>query len=108
MPALLSQNMLKFLPAAAMIPFGTLFNPFSRSHPSSPECAIVIDSGYSYTHVVPLVKGTIVWDAVVRRVFHLFKKYYEILIYVQDRRRREAPYEPTKRCHIIQTVEHDG
>lgn len=31
-----------------------------------PECAIVVDCGFSYTHVVPLLEGEIMWSAVRR------------------------------------------
>jgi actin-related protein len=32
------------------------------------ECMLIVDSGFSYTHIVPLLGGEIVWDAVVRSV----------------------------------------
>jgi len=46
------------------MPFGNLF-----AEPGLPtaECIIVIDSGFSFTHVVPLLSGRIVWNAVKRR-----------------------------------------
>ena len=44
-----------------MIPYGKLFN--EKGLPN-PECILVVDAGFSYTHVVPMINGTIVWDAV--------------------------------------------
>ncbi|KZV77066.1 actin-like protein ARP6 [Peniophora sp. CONT] len=48
---------------AALIPHSSLFKV--RGLPS-PECVVVIDSGFSYTHVVPLINGIIQWPAVKR------------------------------------------
>jgi actin-related protein 6 len=47
----------------AMIPYGTLF-----AQPDLPpaECMLVIDSGFSFTHVIPILSGQIVWNAVKR------------------------------------------
>ncbi|WWC86887.1 actin-like protein ARP6 [Kwoniella dendrophila CBS 6074] len=48
---------------AALIPYGGLFeNEFGVS----PECTIIIDVGYSYTHVIPLRDGQIIWEHVKR------------------------------------------
>lgn len=46
------------------MPFGNLF-----AEPGLPmaECTVIIDSGFSFTHVVPLLSGKIVWSAVKRR-----------------------------------------
>ncbi|KAJ2917005.1 hypothetical protein MD484_g3425, partial [Candolleomyces efflorescens] len=41
---------------AALIPSGTLF---SQPALSPPECMIVVDSGFSFTHVVPIMEGLI-------------------------------------------------
>ncbi|CAA7262815.1 unnamed protein product [Cyclocybe aegerita] len=48
---------------ASLIPYGQLF-----AQPGLPpaECTIVVDSGFSFTHVVPLIDGKIVWNAVKR------------------------------------------
>jgi len=48
---------------ASVIPFGGLF-----SQPNSPpaECMMVVDSGFSFTHVVPLIDGNISWHGVKR------------------------------------------
>jgi len=48
---------------ASLIPHGPLF---AQSDSAAPECMIVIDSGFSFTHVVPLMNGSIVWTAVKR------------------------------------------
>ena len=49
--------------AASLIPFGALYK---RDKLPAPECMLVVDSGFSFTHVVPMVVGEIVWDAVRR------------------------------------------
>ena len=48
-----------------MIPYGDLF-----SLPDQPpaQCTLVVDAGFSFTHVVPLLDGQIVWGAVKRCV----------------------------------------
>ncbi|EIW59290.1 actin-like protein Arp6 [Trametes versicolor FP-101664 SS1] len=48
---------------ASLVPHGRLL-----AQPSlpSPECLLVIDSGFSFTHVIPVLKGAVVWDAVKR------------------------------------------
>ncbi|KAJ7362262.1 actin-related protein Arp6 [Mycena albidolilacea] len=48
---------------ASLIPHGTLFN---QPGLSSPECMLIVDSGFSFTHVVPLMEGKVVWSAVKR------------------------------------------
>ncbi|KAG1837315.1 hypothetical protein DFJ58DRAFT_917398 [Suillus subalutaceus] len=52
-----------FYSAAATIPFGRLFQ---AGGPSPPECLVVIDSGFSFTHVVPIINSQIQWYAVKR------------------------------------------
>ena len=49
--------------AASFIPHGSLF---ARPSLQGPECMIVVDSGFSFTHVVPILRGEIVWAAVKR------------------------------------------
>ena len=34
----------------------------------APECTIVVDIGYSYTHVVPIRAGEVIWEHVKRSV----------------------------------------
>ncbi|KAG6900146.1 hypothetical protein C0993_002295 [Termitomyces sp. T159_Od127] len=48
---------------ASLIQYGTLFE-----RPDTPpaECIVVIDSGFSFTHVVPMLSGNIIWNAVKR------------------------------------------
>ncbi|OCF32584.1 actin-like protein ARP6 [Kwoniella heveanensis BCC8398] len=48
---------------AALIPYGGLFENESGI---SPECMIVVDVGYSFTHVIPLRDGQIIWEHVKR------------------------------------------
>ncbi|KAJ7219661.1 actin-related protein Arp6 [Mycena haematopus] len=48
---------------ASLIPYGTLF---AQPGLPSPECKLIIDSGFSFTHVVPLMEGKVVWSAVKR------------------------------------------
>jgi actin-related protein 6 len=49
--------------AAALIPYGGLF---SSDTEIPPECAIVVDIGYSFSHVIPLRDGQIIWEYVKR------------------------------------------
>ncbi|KAJ7466005.1 actin-related protein Arp6 [Mycena latifolia] len=48
---------------ASLIPHGTLFD---QPGLPSPECMLIVDSGFSFTHVVPLIEGKVVWNAVKR------------------------------------------
>jgi len=48
---------------AAMIPYGSLF---AAEGLNAPECAVILDSGFSFTHVVPLINHQIQWHAVKR------------------------------------------
>ncbi|WVO16547.1 actin-like protein ARP6 [Cryptococcus depauperatus] len=43
---------------AALIPYGGLFD---NEQGIPPECTIVVDLGYSYTHVIPIKDGQIIW-----------------------------------------------
>ncbi|KAK7046506.1 actin-related protein Arp6 [Favolaschia claudopus] len=45
---------------ASLIPHGSLFGL------PPPECMIIVDSGFSFTHVVPVMEGKVVWSAVKR------------------------------------------
>ena len=51
--------------AAALIPHGQIF---SASGLPNPECMLVIDAGFSFTHIVPIMGGSVVWSAVKRYV----------------------------------------
>ncbi|KAG6813018.1 hypothetical protein H0H92_014756 [Tricholoma furcatifolium] len=48
---------------ASLIPYSNLFE-----QPGLPaaDCILVVDSGFSFTHVVPMINGSIVWNAVKR------------------------------------------
>ncbi|KAH7915450.1 actin-related protein Arp6 [Hygrophoropsis aurantiaca] len=48
---------------ASVIPFGQLFSP-GAAPPA--ECTLVVDSGFSFTHVVPIIDRQIQWYAVKR------------------------------------------
>lgn len=55
---------------ASLIPHGSLFTAPHKvpngDAPPPPDCMLVVDSGFSFTHVVPLISGSIVWNAVKR------------------------------------------
>ncbi|CAL1712194.1 unnamed protein product [Somion occarium] len=48
---------------ASLIPHGSLY---AEPALPTPECMLVIDAGFSFTHVVPIMNGAIVWNAVKR------------------------------------------
>ncbi|KAI0335723.1 actin-like protein Arp6 [Cubamyces sp. BRFM 1775] len=48
---------------ASLVPHGPLLAHMGLA---SPECLLVIDSGFSFTHVVPIINGAVVWEAVKR------------------------------------------
>ncbi|KAI0926977.1 hypothetical protein AcV5_007630 [Taiwanofungus camphoratus] len=48
---------------AALIPHGNLY---AQPGLPPPQCMLVIDSGFSFTHVIPILNGSIVWNAVKR------------------------------------------
>ncbi|KAG8214390.1 actin-domain-containing protein [Butyriboletus roseoflavus] len=49
---------------ASMIPYGSLFAAEGLN--TSPECVLILDSGFSFTHVVPMINHQIQWHAVKR------------------------------------------
>ncbi|KAI9508411.1 actin-domain-containing protein [Russula earlei] len=51
------------LPPAALIPHGQLF---SVPGLPKPECMLVVDAGFSFTHIVPIIGGSVIWSAVKR------------------------------------------
>lgn len=51
--------------AASLIPYGGLFEDDSGL---PPECCIIVDVGYSFTHVIPMRDGQIIWEHVKRHV----------------------------------------
>ncbi|KAH9980073.1 actin family [Lactifluus volemus] len=48
---------------AALIPHGQLF---SAPGLPKPECMLVVDAGFSFTHIVPIMGGVVLWSAVKR------------------------------------------
>ena len=48
--------------AAGLIPYGGLYG----EEGPPPQCLIAVDIGYSYSHVVPIKDGQIIWDHVKR------------------------------------------
>ncbi|GAA5993582.1 hypothetical protein JCM10908_000125 [Rhodotorula pacifica] len=51
-------------PAPALVPYGVDARRIPTAPP--PECALVIDSGFSFTHIVPILRGRVVSHAVRR------------------------------------------
>lgn len=49
--------------AASLMPHSDIF---SRPGFPTPECMVIVDSGFSFTHVVPIMSGSVVWNAVKR------------------------------------------
>ena len=54
---------LSLAPAASLVPRGRLF-----SNVPHPECVLIVDSGFSFTHIVPIMDGAVLWYAVKRSV----------------------------------------
>ncbi|CAK9780965.1 unnamed protein product [Cutaneotrichosporon oleaginosum] len=48
---------------ASLVPYGGMF---SDETDVPPECMVVVDVGYSYSHIVPIRGGEIVWEHVKR------------------------------------------
>jgi len=48
---------------AALIPHGQLFSALGLPNP---ECMLVVDAGFSFTHIVPIMEGAVLWSAVKR------------------------------------------
>ncbi|KAH9949784.1 actin family [Amylocystis lapponica] len=48
---------------ASLVPSSSLYK---RPNLPPPDCMLVIDSGFSFTHVVPILEGSVVWSAVKR------------------------------------------
>ncbi|KAI0086978.1 actin-like protein Arp6 [Irpex rosettiformis] len=65
---------------ASMIPHSNLFQDESQP---PPECMLVIDSGFSYTHVVPINNGLIVWPAVRRRFYLNFVPIVLLILWIR-------------------------
>lgn len=41
---------------------------FSNDSDVPPECMVVVDVGYSFSHVVPIQNGEVIWEHVKRCV----------------------------------------
>ncbi|KAK6341710.1 Actin- protein 6 [Orbilia brochopaga] len=57
-------------PASQLIAWndiGQLFNPDAAPQHNAAECVLVVDSGYSFTHVVPVINGK-PYQAAIRRI----------------------------------------
>lgn len=48
--------------APSLVPW----HPDVRGSLPSSECVLVVDSGFSFTHVIPIVSGKVIWSAVKR------------------------------------------
>ncbi|TFY76532.1 hypothetical protein EWM64_g7480 [Hericium alpestre] len=48
---------------ASLIPHGQLF---AKPGQPRPACTVVVDTGFSFTHVVPIIDGAVAWHAVKR------------------------------------------
>ncbi|TFK52383.1 actin-related protein Arp6 [Heliocybe sulcata] len=48
---------------ASLIPYGNLYD---SNNSAPPECMLIVDSGFSFTHVIPIMGGSVVWGAVKR------------------------------------------
>ena len=46
-----------------MIPYGTLF---AQPDLAPAEAMLIVDSGFSFTHIVPILSGKVIWNAVKR------------------------------------------
>ena len=67
------QHLAHLLTAAQFIPYGDLppsdqdiDGPYNEG--ALPECVTVVDTGYSFTHITPVLSGQIQWPAVRRLV----------------------------------------
>lgn len=53
-------------PGPALVPYGHASTSAAPLAKRSPECVLVVDSGYSFTHVVPVLRGAIISSGVRR------------------------------------------
>ncbi|SGY73736.1 BQ5605_C005g03315 [Microbotryum silenes-dioicae] len=57
------------IPGPLLVPFGptaTRHDEATSTDKGTPECLIVVDAGFSFTHVVPIYKGRLIEDAIQR------------------------------------------
>ena len=45
----------------------------------APECMLIVDSGFSFTHIVPIMSRQIVWSAVKRSVLRCSCKFLQLI-----------------------------
>ncbi len=90
-------------PAASLIPYGNLFPGAPE-----PECMLIVDSGFSFTHVVPILNRRIFWSAVKRFAYLLHTLPQNLLKLPQAWRRWEAVDKSAQRTHFIPPMEYDG
>jgi hypothetical protein len=93
--------------APLLIPHG----PSLAQEGGGGECTLVVDTGFSFTHIVPVLRGAIVSSSVRRSVPPPVLPCFELLLtgmHEQDRHWRQAPHQPPEGTHIVPTVVHDG
>ncbi|KAI0917058.1 hypothetical protein AcW2_007289 [Taiwanofungus camphoratus] len=91
---------------AALIPHGNLY---AQPGLPPPQCMLVIDSGFSFTHVIPILNGSIVWNAVKRYDMETSDwKHRELNSATKNRCRGQVVNQPTEGACLIPSVEHDG
>lgn len=61
------------------MPYGNLFPGVPE-----PECMLIVDSGFSFTHVVPILNRRIFWSAVKRFAYLLRTLPQNLLKLPQD------------------------
>src|SRR5271167_4080063 len=76
--------------------------PWHNTHGSLPysECILVVDSGFSFTHVTPVVNGKVIWSAV--------RRYYPLLSLTKIEYRRQIPHKSLEGGDFLPTLQHDG
>lgn len=91
-----------FIKAASLIPYGKLLGM-----PPS-ECMLIVDSGFSFTHVVPMINNIISWPA-VKRLYTSGHWLWDVIVNCsQTGRRRKTTHKPIEGIDIFSSVEYDG
>ncbi|GAA5980133.1 hypothetical protein JCM11641_006924 [Rhodosporidiobolus odoratus] len=100
-------------PGPALIPYGPDARPSNSPAEAAPECVLVVDCGFSFTHVVPVLRGGIAGKG-VRRIDvggKLLTNYLKELVsyrhwYMMDQTSvMECAKEKT--CYVTRTWEED-
>jgi hypothetical protein len=93
--------------AASVMPFGNLF---AQPELPMPECTMIIDSGFSFTHVVPLLSGKIVWNSVKRQATYSDQQKPFLIVYFIKKIGcwRQITDQSIEGARIFSSVEHDG